>query len=331
MVSPGFKIALFIGLQGCSSVGLIMCNRYLATSLHCPILTLVFQNSLATIFSLATWSLGVGQSMNPWKLEHFRRVLPLTVIFSVLLWTSFQALGKVSVATVVVFRNSSPFFTAVTERVVNNTVVSYRTMVILFLMIVGALIYTSGDLEFTVVGYGWALANLACTVTAGMFGKNFAMGLKEEQTGLGLSVYQNIMSVPCLTVVAVVTGEAWRWTGTSYLTGLDFTSKCIFLFSCVWCVSMGIATFELQKLVPQTTVMVANVSYKMVTLLVNVALFGSNVGVWGLFGLVVAQAAAVLYMYERVSGQVKQKEETASIKDDQDVEAQLVRKAESAQ
>ena len=74
---------------------------------------------------------------------------------------------------------------------------------ILVLMIVGAVIYTYGDLQFTVVrfplrllcrlskpnasliysvssqeGYAWAFANLSCTIAAGMFGKAFSMGLK---------------------------------------------------------------------------------------------------------------------------------------------------------
>lgn len=294
------KIAFFIILQGCSSVGLIMCNRYLAKSLHSPILTLCFQNAIATSLSIGCWSLGIGQTMKRWKIEHFIRVIPLTCIFSVLLWTSFQALGQVSVATIVVFRNSSPFFTAIVERAYKGTVISNRTMGVLLFMIVGALIYTSGDLEFTVIGYGWAFANLSCTVMAGMFGKQFAEGLKEEQTGLGLSCYQNIMSLPCLCIVAVLTGEMGQWTGLSYITELDLTSKGVFLFSCLWCVSMGIATFELQKLVPQTTVTVANVSYKMITLLVNALVYGSNVGPLGLSGLVIAQGAAVMYMYDRV-------------------------------
>eukprot|EP00656_Telonema_subtile_P016689 TRINITY_DN18839_c0_g1_i1.p1 TRINITY_DN18839_c0_g1~~TRINITY_DN18839_c0_g1_i1.p1 ORF type:complete len:372 (+),score=92.06 TRINITY_DN18839_c0_g1_i1:116-1231(+) len=300
-LSPAhFKIAFFVLLQGTSSVGLIMCNRYLAMSLNLSILTLGYQNMLATGLAIGCWFMGVGPTMKPWKAEHFVRVVPLTCIFSLLLWTSFQALGKVSVATIVVFRNSSPFFTAIVEYLVRGTSVSYRTMSILITMIIGAVIYTSGDLEFEMVGYMWALANLSCTVTAGMFGKSFAMGLKEEQTGLGLSCYQNLVSLPCLALVALLTGEISEWKGISYITDLDLTAQCVFLFSCVGCVTIGIATFELQKLVPQTTVTVANVTYKMITLFVNALVFGSNVGPMGLCGLVIAQCAAVMYMYDRI-------------------------------
>jgi len=298
--SAHLKIALLVIVQGCCSVGLIMCNRYLAMSLKLPILTIGYQNLLATWMALGCWSMDIGPSMKPWKMEHLVRVIPLTCVFSLLLWTSFQALGKVSVATVVVFRNSSPFFTAVIERMLYGTTVSTHTMGVLLLMIIGALIYSSGDLDFNVVGYGWAFCNLSCTITAGLCGKSFAMGLKEEQTGFGLSCYQNLVSLPCLVIVAALTGEFWEWPGPSYLVDLEFTAKCVFVFSCLGCVTIGIATFELQKLVPQTTVTVANVTYKMITLFVNAIVFGSNVGLIGLFGLVVAQLAAVLYMYDRI-------------------------------
>jgi len=311
-------IALWVVLQGCSSVGLIMCNRYLALYLHQSILTLMFQNLFATLLSLTCWAIGVNSKpMNPWKLQHFFRVIPLACLFSLLLFTSFRALSFVSVATIVVFRNSSPFFTAVADRFVNGTIISSREMFILIMLIVGAFIFSYDDITFSVVGYGWGFANLLCNVVAGMFGKSFAMGLKQEQTALGLSCYQNIVSVFTLTTLSAATGEIWEWPGWnlfSYLTAMDSTARGVFLMSCLWCVTMGIATFELQRLVPQTTVTVCNVTYKMITLFVNAVVFGNNVGFIGLFGLVIAQASACVYMYERMKGALK-KDDNASQSD----------------
>ena len=56
----------------------------------------------------------------------------------------------------------------------------------------------------------------------------------------------------------------------------------------------------------QATVAVANVSYKLVTLLVGVLVYGNNVGLMAFLGLVIAQGSAMVYVYERQFGGVVQ-------------------------
>ena len=82
------------------------------------------------------------------------------------------------------------------------------------------------------------------------------------------------------------------------------------LVSCLACVTMGVSTFELQRLVAQATVAVANVSYKLVTLIVGAVVYGNNVGLLGLLGLVIAQASAILYVYEKQYGEKSGKKPT---------------------
>jgi len=65
---------------------------------------------------------------------------------------------------------------------------------------------------------------------------------------------------------------------------------------------MGVSTFELQRLVSQASVAVANVSYKLVTLICGALVFGNKVGAMGLVGLIIAQGSAMLYVYDRQFG-----------------------------
>jgi len=172
------------------------------------------------------------------------------------------------------------------------------------MMIVGATIYGFNDLHFDAVGYMWATFNLICGTCAGLFGKHLSMDLKSEQSGLGLACYQNIVSIPMFLAVAMLTGEAGKWAELgSHSDAVPFKVWVAGRVSSLACVTMGVSTFELQRLVAQATVAVANVSYKLVTLIVGAVVYGNNVGLLGLLGLVVAQGSAILYVYEKQYGE----------------------------
>merc|ERR1711990_131496 len=100
------------------------------------------------------------------------------------------------------------------------------------------------------------------------------MDLKSEQSGLGLMCYQNIVSVPMFLCVAGFTGEASRWSDLAHHTsGIPTKVYAAGLVSCIACVSMGVATFA-----------VANVSYRLITLIVGAVVDGNNVGFLGFVG-----------------------------------------------
>ena len=181
----------------------------------------------------------------------------------------------------------------------------------LMMMIVGATIYGFNDLHFDGVGYMWATFNLFCNTCAGLFGKHLSMDLKAEQSGLGLACYQNIVSMPMFIFVGILTGESGRWAELgSHSEAVPYKVWVAGLVSCLACVTMGVSTFELQRLVAQATVAVANVSYKLVTLIVGAVVYGNNVGLLGLLGLVIAQASAILYVYEKQYGEKSGKKPT---------------------
>lgn len=300
-----YRAAAFCLLQGSSSVSLILLNKYLATYFHFPILTLIGQNTVGTLLSILVWYMGVGPTMKPWKKEHFVKIVPMGVLFTILLYTSFMSMGIVSIATVVVFRNAGPLMTACGEYFLRGERFSQNSLIALGMMVVGAIVYSFNDLQFDVNGYMWATFNLCMGTAAGLFGKHLAMDLKSEQTGLGLACYQNIVSVPMFVAVGVATGEAWRWgnlTDAAHDEAIPHTVIFAGLASSMACACMGVATFELQRCVSQATVAVANVSYKLITLLMGVIIYGNNVGLAGFVGLCIAQVSACLYVYERQYG-----------------------------
>lgn len=300
--SVAYQSGIFFFLQGGSSVTIMILNKYLATYFNFPILILIGQNSVATMLSVGAWYAGFGPSMKPWKREHFIKVIPMAVLFTILLYTSFITMHYLAIPTVVVFRNAGPLFTALGERYLGTNTMSQNTTISLSLMIVGAFFYGFNDLQFNFVGYTWAFTNLLCTAASGLFGKHLSMNLKEEQTGLGLACYQNIVSAPMFFIVAVMTGEASKWQTIGGGTEIPAAVWLAGIVSSVGCVSMGLSTFELQRLVAQSSIAVANVCYKLITLIVGVLVFGNNVGFLGLVGLCIAQGAAIMYVYDKQFG-----------------------------
>jgi len=300
-----YRAAGFCLLQGTSSVSLILLNKYLATYFHFPILTLIGQNTIGTLLSILVWYMGIGPTMKPWKREHFVKIVPMGVLFTILLYTSFRSMGIVSIATVVVFRNAGPLMTACGEYFLRGERFSQNSLIALAMMVVGAIVYSFNDLQFDVNGYMWASFNLCMGTAAGLFGKHLAMDLKSEQSGLGLACYQNIVSVPMFVAVGIATGEAWRWGSLTDATSHEAIPNTVVfagLASSMACACMGVATFELQRCVSQATVAVANVSYKLITLLMGVVIYGNNVGLAGFVGLCIAQISACLYVFERQYG-----------------------------
>lgn len=310
-----YRAAFFCALQGCSSVSLILLNKYLATFFHFPILTLIGQNTIGTLLSILAWAVGLGPSMQPWKLGHFTKIIPMGLLFTTLLYTSFRSMGIISIATVVVFRNAGPLMTAVCEFFLRGERFSQNSLIALAMMVIGGLVYGFNDFQFDGVGYLWATTNLCLGTAAGLYGKHLTMDLKTEQSGLGLACYQNIVSVPMFMTVGLVTGEAARWsslTQPGHHEAVPNTVVIAGLASCVACATMGVATFELQRCVTQATVAVANVSYKLITLLMGILLYGNNVGLMGFLGLTIAQVSACLYVYERQYGAKTKAVDTAA-------------------
>lgn len=198
------------------------------------------------------------------------------------------------------------------------------------MMIVGGILYSAFDLAFDSIGYLWAVGNLLCSTGAGLWGKHLAMDLKTEQTALGLTVYQNLVSVPIFAALGIATGEAAGWGSLEPKNQETYEPRKVLaagLFSCILCVTIGMATFEFQRLVSQATVVVANVSYKLITLLLGIIVYGNTTGAMGFVGLIVAQGAAIVYVYERQFGQQDVKSGTRQNADG-DVEVPLTKAQE---
>jgi len=310
------RTAFFCGMQGVSSVGLVILNKYLATYFDYPLLVLICQSLAATcLATLASFAGITGCEMQRWRPSHFVKVVPLALLFATLLYTGFKTMGRISIPTLVMFRNAGPLITAVSEYFLRGEQFSPKSLFALGLMVVGGMLYSADDLSFDTIGYMWAVTNLLCATAAGLWGKHLAMDLKTEQTALGMTCYQNLCSVPIFLFLALGTGETEGWSSLNPKTPETYEPVKLFTYwvcTCFLCVTIGIAGFEFQRLVPQATVVVANVSYKLITLMVGIVIYGNTTGVSGFAGLAIAQGAAILYVYEK---QFATKDKTDTAKD----------------
>ena len=93
-----------------------------------------------------------------------RKMLPITLLFAAMLWTSSKALRYCSVPVVTIFKNLSVVAITGYERLVYSDRSSVGVLLSLLCMVAGSVVAAAGDLQFSSVGYGWMLLNVLCTV-----------------------------------------------------------------------------------------------------------------------------------------------------------------------
>ncbi len=101
-----------------------------------------------------------------------------------------KALKTVHVATVVVARNACTFAVAFAEYLVFGSSISSQTMMALFVMLLGSVIYGFNDLNFEPVGYTWIFWNSVMFSTNQIYEK-WAMGTLNNCESLSNILWSN--------------------------------------------------------------------------------------------------------------------------------------------
>ena len=277
--------------------------------------------------------------MDPWKLEHFKIWALPTATFSIMLLTrlaidrfffsfsvalasiriqdpslrsdahSLKALPLVAVATTVVFRNLGTVFVAIGDSMFFgkefNTEMKQGIGIILF----GSLVYSYFDLNFDYYGYAWMSLNTVIFAINVLYEKYAVVSV--DQTAVGVSCYQNILSLPLLTVMLVSTGEstaATEWgslsasmQGTIFLTGV---------FGCL----LSICYMSLNKFASPTAITIASNLNKLVSAIVGRLVFHNAISPHTVLGLLICMGGG--YYYSNAP-KIQSKSEDVELKDEE--------------
>lgn len=289
-LSPGgssnnslLKIATVIMISGISSVSMTNLNKLLIEGFPRPFVILVVQN-IATI--LLSFIIQLFNSkllpMNPFSIRQFYTLLPASLGSFLNLWTSLEALNSMSVALNIVARNSAPLLTTLIDIILFGSVFFAPEYLSLALIALGSIFYVSSDMTFTFTGFGWVVLNTLLYVSTTTMDKKALKVLGTEQTSTGANVIRCAWSIPFSLAILVIRGQMWTF---SEIFSLPIPVFICLGLSCIMGTVIGMGYYALATMVSVTGITVANVGYKIMTLIASLLIFNSPFHLYGIIGL----------------------------------------------
>eukprot|EP00578_Thalassiosira_sp_NH16_P003457 CAMPEP_0181128704 /NCGR_PEP_ID=MMETSP1071-20121207/28915_1 /TAXON_ID=35127 /ORGANISM="Thalassiosira sp., Strain NH16" /LENGTH=354 /DNA_ID=CAMNT_0023214611 /DNA_START=67 /DNA_END=1131 /DNA_ORIENTATION=+ len=290
---PFWLLMLFL-----ASVTMTVGNKYVmkAWGNFANTLTLL-QNGTAVTYLLISRSMGALE-MKPITGQQWRVFAATAFFLTMQIMTSLKALPYVAIATVVVFRNCCTVIIAIVDYCLFGNKFSKLQVASLALTTAGMLIYAGQDINFDLVGYLWLTGNSVATIANTFWNKVFITKYTKElkiQTSYGVSLIQQIETLPIVFVLAAANGE-----GGAYMayTPLDTAAKLTILATCAGGVLIGIAYPKCFSLLSGTSVVVASTANKAVSIMIGMYLFGTKLSGVQVLGLTISVGGSLWYALE---------------------------------
>ena len=177
-----------------------------------------------------------------------RKMLPVTLLFVAMLWTSSRALRYCSVPVVTIFKNLSVVAITVYERIVYSDRSSVGVLLSLLCMLAGSVVAAAGDLEFSSVGYGWMLLNVVCTVCHLAAVRAW---LRDEASSTAKTFHNQLYALAIFAAGATAQGELAEFPRR--LLGMPPSFQAGFLLSTVLGLLINLSSFWALRVTTGTT------------------------------------------------------------------------------
>jgi len=273
------------------SITLSLFNKlvFSGTSFNFPISVLAFQSLCAVVFLKGAAVLKMHEPV-PFSTDVLRSMAPVTVLFSLMLWTSGKALRFVSMPTFTVFKNLAVVGTTAWEFFRFGNKVSYGVLASLSLMVSGSVIAGYGDLTFSREGVLWMLVNVVTTVA-------YVAALKElvphDISSGAKTLHNNLLSLILFSVVAAAGGELEPfWSALQeQTTGFQLA----LLFTGVIGTAINMSTFWATRVTSGATYAFVGASNKVPVAIIGHFAFHSVLTVAGWTGVALGLGSGFVY------------------------------------
>lgn len=295
--SSNFQTASVITQFAIASITMVAGNKATINLFPLPC-TLVIIQAIGTIAILLA---AYRNSITPMTKELAREWLPISVLFTLMLYTSMKSFVYSGVSTILVLRNVGAIVTTVVEYFVRGTKANAATYASEVVIVVGAILYTGGAVDATPNGLFWIFFNIICQVMYGVLLKHKmeTVAMIKDLTNFSMSFYNNSLSIPMVFVVLLLQEE--HHVAPEMIANAGNTTWALILLTCVFGFIISTSGFALQKLVSAATFLVINNLTKFVNILIGVYILHDRVVGWnGIGGCLLALGGGVWYSYEQM-------------------------------
>ena len=145
-------------------------------------------------------------------------------------------------------------------------------------------------------GFHWVILNTACSVVIPIAEKRLLNNWLPNQTPTGMNFARNLLSIPMLITISLMK-ENFDDVNAMFKSFDSGDWLSLVVTSCFG-FSIGLSYFFLLKLVSNTSISIANATYKLLTLLVSFLFFGVTFTAFGWIGVFLSFAGVFAFSYE---------------------------------
>ena len=277
------------------SGGMLVINKLAVHHVRAPAFVTLVQFVVSALYVVSGHACGLIQlDQARWqRLKHF---VVYVFAFSAGTWSNMKVLMNANVETVIVFRSCAPLCVSITDYIFYGRAMPNRRSAFAMLMILaGASLYVHVDRksDSTVESreaYFWVMVWFTLLIFQLTYGKTLVSGLGLQSIWSPV-LYTNAFAIVPTATIGALAGDFAR------LADVVWTLPAIMwlMLSCVAGVGISWAGFKCQQVVAATTYTVVGVINKLLTVLINVAIWDKHASPLGIGALFICLAGGSLY------------------------------------
>eukprot|EP00440_Ansanella_granifera_P036595 gb/GFBE01039702.1/.p1 GENE.gb/GFBE01039702.1/~~gb/GFBE01039702.1/.p1 ORF type:complete len:361 (+),score=65.44 gb/GFBE01039702.1/:1-1083(+) len=277
-----------------SSSCMLVLNKVAVHHVPLPSCVLGVQFAMTLTYIAVFRSAGylVADSLDYKRMKTFA---PYAMSFVLSVYCNGKVLQFLNVETLIVFRSCGPIIVSVLDWMyLGRELPNKRSILALFVVLVGAVGYVMADSEFQMHGaiaYGWVVVYLACNCFEMTYGKVVLSRVKFEAPVWGSVLYTNAMAIGPMLLLAIVSGEAARLQDVTF----DASSVRALLLSCSAGIAISWAGWNCRSLTSATTYTLLGVVCKFFSVILNVMIWDKHASPVGISWLIVCLVASAAY------------------------------------
>eukprot|EP00850_Spirogloea_muscicola_P006193 SM000029S10488 [mRNA] locus=s29:429698:432899:+ [translate_table: standard] len=306
---PSDPKVVFIALGYCLSASLLaIINKWaiMVFPYAGSLTALQYVTSFTVVFVLS--KLGFLEA-DPLDLKLMLKFLPAALMFYLSIFTCTELLLHANVDTFIVFRSAVPIFVALGETFfLKSPWPSLTTWTSLLVIVGGSITYVYNDSEFTIDAYSWGVAYLISMSVDFVLIKHIVMTIGLNTWGLVL--YNNLEALIIFPLQLLITGEGNQLQADSLNTTKTdgWMSMGVILpvgLSCAFGLAISFFGFSCRRATSATAFVVLGVVNKLLTIVINLAVWTHHASTLGTLGLCVCILGGVLYQQSTVKPKAK--------------------------
>ena len=259
--------------------------------------SLLLMQNMATILILKIKN---GPLLN-FDIETAKKWILCAFLFCLNISSSLQSLAFISVPTFTVLRNSQPLLAWALERLMRKKDMQWDSLLYLFGVFIGAVIYCMHDMEFNTQGYFYAAMHVFSMTfySINVKKKSYDLEISAEE----MSYYNNVLSLPFLLLHAIVKfciDRKYSFIDDVLSCSGKWTCIVIILSSCIGGFCVSVAGFQAQNVMSPTSWLCLNNVSKVPAILLSLKFFGGYYSFATFHGMFISITCAFLYSISNI-------------------------------